>query len=205
MRTSAPVTTCVICRARNQQISRLVNSGIRERTEPFDILRSIHAQGLAITDVRGNAITTPNKWSSAIQYHITDCLSADVSAYESGWKKRKSDDRIAIELRTAVESHGLAHNPEVITLAATHPGISDRMRDIMSGGDPLTKAEIIKMFNHYLPSIMVQHLAIVHQRQADYIDGYTVDAPVNDITSVEKCLKMLKELVGTYGVEDALN
>jgi hypothetical protein len=192
---------------KDSQVNKLVASGINRISPPFDILIDLQKKGFQLFDTNKSEITTPNKWRDAMKFHMVNCLEQDFELYDRAWKQKKTDDKLQAELQSAALSHGLITEDQLNDVLKSSQTIAftPTVMDLVASGSNITREELIEGFKKLLPVILVQQLAIVHERQQNYMSGESASIDHRDMTTVKQCLNIYKTLLGEFVVSDTVD
>jgi hypothetical protein len=169
-------------------------------------LVDLQKKGFRLTDTTDTEITTPNKWRDAIKFHMVNCLEQDFELYDRAWKQKKNDDKLQAELQTAALAHGLITEDQLKDVLNSSQTIAftPTVMELVATGSEISREELIEGFRKLLPVILIQQLAIVHERQQDYISGESAKIDHRDMSTVTNCLKIYKTLLGEFAVSDTV-
>ncbi len=202
-------THCAICSMRTSVSQRIINVGTRNLQPPFTILGNLKNAGLIPVDQKGDPICTPNKWRDALHIHIQHCLNQDFDLYERGWQARQKDAAFQADLLSRVSQYGEGgeiSDEDLRLKMAIVNAVSDEPGGVMNltAERLLNRADLLQVFRELMPTILAQQLQIIAMAQADYMNGCREDIPLKEFNSVQKCLEVLKMVIGEYGIETTI-
>jgi hypothetical protein len=192
---------------KDPQVNKIVSSSINRISPPFDILVDLQRKGFRLIDTNNAEITTPNKWRDAMKFHMVNCLEQDFELYDRAWKQKKTDDKLQADLQSAALAHGLITEDQLKDVLNSSQTIAftPTVMDLVATGSNITREELIEGFRKLMPVILVQQLAIVHERQQNYMSGESANIDHRDINTVTQCLNIYKTLVGDFAVSDTVD